>query len=139
MGKIQFVVTTFVGVFESLIAMKTIKPDVVVGLGGYASAAPIIAAKLLSIPSVLLEQNVIPGKANRFLARWVDEVYCHWRGSLKWFSSAKVVRVTGTPIRKEIVQGQKARAVQKFGLNPSKNDTDHGRGVRALNQSTKSF
>ena len=137
MGKIQFVVTTFVGVFESLIAMKTIKPDVVVGLGGYASAAPIIAAKLLSIPSVLLEQNVIPGKANRFLARWVDEVYCHWRGSLKWFSSAKVVRVTGTPIRKEIVQGQKARAVQKFGLNPSKKTiliTGGSQGAQSINE-----
>ncbi len=135
--KIRFGVATLIGVFESLIALKTIKPDVVVGLGGYASAAPIIAAKLLSIPSVLLEQNVIPGKANRLLAKWVDEVYCHWRGSLKWFSHAKVVRVTGTPIRKEIVQGQKARAAQKFGLNPSKKTiliTGGSQGAQSINE-----
>ena len=51
-------------------AIRKFNPDIVVGLGGYASVAPIIAAKLLSIPSVLLEQNVIPGKANRFLTNW---------------------------------------------------------------------
>ena len=125
--KIRFGTATLIGVFESLIALKTIKPDVVIGLGGYASAAPIIAAKLLSIPSVLLEQNVIPGKANRLLAKWVDEVYCHWRGSLKWFSHAKVVRVTGTPIRKEIVQGQRRAPPKIRSQSFQKDDTDYGR------------
>ena len=85
-----FIIATGIGIIESLIALRRFSPDIVVGLGGYVSVAPIIAAKLLSIPSVLLEQNVIPGKANRFLAKWVDEVYCHWRGSLKWFNKAKL-------------------------------------------------
>ena len=83
--------STVLGIFDSLFAVRNFNPDIVVGLGGYVSVAPVIAAKLLGIPSVLLEQNVIPGKANRFLSRWVDEVYCHWRGSLKWFTQAKVV------------------------------------------------
>lgn len=101
------------------------------------SVAPVIAAKLLGIPSVLLEQNVIPGKANRFLSRWVDEVYCHWRGSLKWFTQAKVVRVTGTPIRKDILSSKKMRSVEKFGLSASKKTiliTGGSQGAQAINE-----
>lgn len=124
------------GIFDSLFAVKKFNPDIVVGLGGYASVAPVITAKLLGIPSVVLEQNVIPGKANRFLSRWVDEVYCHWRGPLKWFNNAKVVRVTGTPIRKDILSSKKMHAVEKFGLNASKKTiliTGGSQGSQAIN------
>lgn len=132
-----FVGALFIGVVESLIEMRKLKPDIVIGLGGYASAAPIIAAKLLSIPSVLLEQNVIPGKANRFLSRWVDEIYCHWRGSVKWFSKAKIVRVTGTPIRKDILYSKKMCSSEKFGLSHSKKTlliTGGSQGAQAINE-----
>ncbi len=133
----MFMSTLFVGVIESLLAMRRFNPDIVVGLGGYASAAPIIAAKLLNIHSVLLEQNLIPGKANRFLAKWVDEIYCHWQGSLKWFGKAKVVRVTGTPIRSDILHSQKLNSAKKFGLNPSKKTiliTGGSQGAQAINE-----
>ena len=132
-----FIIATGIGIVESLIALRRFNPDIVVGLGGYVSVAPIIAAKLLSIPSVLLEQNLIPGKANRFLAKWVDEVYCHWRGSLKWFNKAKVVRVTGTPIRKDILYSQKCRSAEKFGLSSSKKTilvTGGSQGAQAINE-----
>lgn len=129
--------STVLGIFDSLFAVRNFNPDIVVGLGGYVSVAPVIAAKLLGIPSVLLEQNVIPGKANRFLSRWVDEVYCHWRGSLKWFTQAKVVRVTGTPIRKDILSSKKMRSVEKFGLSASKKTiliTGGSQGAQAINE-----
>ena len=132
-----FLIATGIGIVESLVALRRFNPDIVVGLGGYVSVAPIIAAKLLSIPSVLLEQNVIPGKANRFLAKWVDEVYCHWRGSLKWFNKAKVVRVTGTPIRKDILYSQRCRSAEKFGLSSSKKTilvTGGSQGAQAINE-----
>lgn len=132
-----FIIATGIGIVESLIALRRFNPDIVVGLGGYVSVAPIIAAKLLSIPSVLLEQNVIPGKANRFLAKWVDEVYCHWRGSLKWFNKAKVVRVTGTPIRKDILYSQRCSSAEKFGLSSSKKTilvTGGSQGAQAINE-----
>ncbi|HHT9108491.1 MAG TPA: undecaprenyldiphospho-muramoylpentapeptide beta-N-acetylglucosaminyltransferase [Candidatus Wunengus sp. YC64] len=132
-----FIIAICIGIVESLIALRKFNPDIVVGLGGYASFAPIIAAKLLSIPSVLLEQNVIPGKANRFLAKWVDEVYCHWRGSLKWFNKAKVVRVTGTPIRKDILSSQRCRSAEIFGLSSSKKTivvTGGSQGAQAINE-----
>ena len=133
----MFFITTFLNIIASLVAIRRFNPDVVVGLGGYASAAPIIAAKLLSIPTILLEQNVIPGKANRFLSKWVDEVYCHWRGSLKWFSKANVVRITGTPIRRDILCSQRSRSAEKFGLSPSKKTiliTGGSQGAQAINE-----
>ena len=128
---------TFLGIVEALFVMRKFNPDIVAGLGGYASVAPIIAAKLLGVPSVLLEQNVIPGKANRFLARWVDEVYCHWRGPIKWFNKVKVVRVTGTPIRKDILSSQRRRSAEKFGLSSSKKTiliTGGSQGAQAINE-----
>ncbi|MEP9411203.1 MAG: undecaprenyldiphospho-muramoylpentapeptide beta-N-acetylglucosaminyltransferase [Candidatus Brocadia sp.] len=132
-----FIGTTLASIVESLFVMRKFNPDIVIGLGGYASVAPVIAAKLLGIPSVLLEQNVIPGKANRFLARWADEVYCHWRGPIKWFNRAKVVRVTGTPIRKDILFSRRSRSAEKFGLSPSKKTlliTGGSQGAQAINE-----
>lgn len=134
---LMFISTLFMGIIESLLAMRRFNPDVVVGLGGYASAAPIIAAKLLNIHSVLLEQNLIPGKANRFLAKLADEIYCHWQGSLKWFKKAKFVRVTGTPVRSDILRSQRSISFEKFGLNPSKKTiliTGGSQGAQAINE-----
>ncbi|MBM4054308.1 MAG: undecaprenyldiphospho-muramoylpentapeptide beta-N-acetylglucosaminyltransferase [Planctomycetes bacterium] len=136
-GVFAFLRTTFVGVIESLILHRKFKPDIVVGLGGYASFAPIIAAKLLSVPSLLLEQNVVPGKANLFLARWADEICCHWRASLKWFAKAKKVHVTGTPIRKGILSGRKMNFYEKFGLDFTKKTiivTGGSQGAQAINE-----
>ena len=136
-GVFMFIVTMFISVIESILAIRKFNPDIVVGLGGYASVAPIIAAKLHSIPAILLEQNVIPGKANRFLSKWVDEVYCHWRGSLKWFNKANVVRITGTPIRKNILYSQRNRSAEKFGLSSYKKTilvTGGSQGAQAINE-----
>ena len=49
--------------------LRNERPSIVVGLGGYGSVAPALAARLLRIPVLLLEQNVVPGKANRLLSR----------------------------------------------------------------------
>lgn len=134
---ITFISSTILDIIETLISIRKLNPDIVVGLGGYASFATIIVAKLLSVPSVLLEQNVIPGRANRLLAKWVDEVYCHWQGSLKWFNKAKAVRVTGTPVRNDILNSQKLHSAEKFGLNSSKKTiliTGGSQGAQVINE-----
>src|SRR5262245_4272833 len=58
--------------------VREIDPDIVVGLGGYASAAPVAAAARLGKPVFLLEQNAVPGRANRLLARFADAVFVPW-------------------------------------------------------------
>lgn len=77
------------------------RPDVVVGSGGYASVAGVTAAWLKGIPTVLLEQNTIPGYTNRKLAFAAQKVCVSFPVSAGYFPAGKVV-VTGNPVRPEI-------------------------------------
>lgn len=75
------------------------RPDVVVGLGGYASFPVVVAAVVRGIPRVLMEQNVFPGLANRLLARAADAVAVPDERALRHFRGRAVV--TGNPVRPE--------------------------------------
>ncbi len=80
------------------------RPNVVVGLGGFASVPPVLAAWRAGVPIVLLEQNVIPGKATRWLSRFADTVCLPWAETAKHFSPRIRTVVTGNPIRCEIAE-----------------------------------
>jgi UDP-N-acetylglucosamine--N-acetylmuramyl-(pentapeptide) pyrophosphoryl-undecaprenol N-acetylglucosamine transferase len=73
-------------------------PDAVIGLGGYASAPAVVAARLAGTPIVLLEQNARPGITTRALARLADRVCVSFPESATRFSAARAV-VTGNPVR----------------------------------------
>src|SRR5207244_12522591 len=73
-------------------------PQVVLGLGGYGSVPVVVAAWLRRIPSVLLEQNVHPGWANRALARLARRVCTAFADSGRFFPAGKAVH-TGNPVR----------------------------------------
>jgi len=95
------------------------RPDVVIGLGGYGSLAPVLCARLLGIPTVLLEQNVIPGRANRLLSRVASEVACQWEESASYFRCRGKVRITGNPIRTRIRRQERGAAAAALGLDPA--------------------
>ncbi len=78
------------------------RPSVVVGLGGFASVPPVLAAWRAGVPIVLLEQNVVPGKATRWLSRFADTVCLPWAETAKHLSPRIRTVVTGNPIRREI-------------------------------------
>lgn len=78
--------------------LRELQPDVAVGLGGYASFPAVLAARILGIPVVLLEQNARPGLANRVLARFADRVCTALPGASAGFPRHKV-RLTGNPVR----------------------------------------
>ena len=59
-----FFFVSLIGIIHSLINLVRIKPDIIIGLGGYGSVLPVVAAYITGIPIVLIEQNVIPGRAN---------------------------------------------------------------------------
>ncbi len=85
------------------LAMQTLKvrrPDLIFATGGYAAAPVLHAASKLGIPTVLHEQNSIPGRTNRLAAGHAKAVCTVFKTSSQYFSSAKVHR-TGMPIRKE--------------------------------------
>lgn len=83
-------------------AIRRFKPHVVVGTGGFASVAPAVAAKSLRLPLIILEQNAVPGRANRLLSRIADEVHTQFPDSVDRFPHQARVRVTGNPVRKTV-------------------------------------
>ena len=78
------------------------RPDVVIGLGGYASAPIVWAAARARIPVVLLEQNVIPGRTTRWLSRSASSVCISFPEASRQLSTSSRVTVTGNPLRREI-------------------------------------
>ncbi|MCG2712368.1 MAG: undecaprenyldiphospho-muramoylpentapeptide beta-N-acetylglucosaminyltransferase [Candidatus Omnitrophica bacterium] len=96
-----------------------IKPDLVIGFGGIGSVAAIISAKLLNIPSLIHEQNVVPGLANRLLGRFTSKVATGFRKSNRYFKNRDVV-FTGNPIRYDLQRLDSAQARGTLGLNIEK-------------------
>jgi len=81
--------------------LNSIKPDVVVGVGGYASFPVLMAASLKKMPTLLMEQNSIPGLANKILGRFAKKICVSFPVSEKYFDPKKTIH-TGNPVRNEI-------------------------------------
>ena len=97
---------------------KTFRPNAVIGMGGFTSTAPILAARWSKIPTMIHESNAIPGKANRINARFSDRVALGFAECAPYFPEKPVV-VTGTPIRKSVkAEIKKAEARRLLKLNP---------------------
>src|SRR5450432_2119403 len=80
-------------------------PQAVLAMGGFTSAPPILAARKFGAKTFLHESNTIPGKANRFLARFVDEAFVGFPETVARLAAGKV-SVTGTPVRPEFLVGR---------------------------------
>lgn len=85
------------------------QPRAVIGLGGYASAPLVWAAGQTGIPTVLLEQNSVPGRANRWLSRRADLVCLSYAESVAGFRRSTKTVLTGNPLRRELCQWPLAR------------------------------
>lgn len=92
------------------------KPDVMVGTGGYVMVPGALAARMSRIPLVLQEQNSIPGRANRFLARFADEIHIHFTESRRYFKDRGKLRLSGNPVRSRIPEGRAHKTNQKYRL-----------------------
>lgn len=85
--------------FQCRRQMRLAPPNVFLAMGGYASAAPVMAAISLSIPVVLHEANVIPGRANRFLSRWAKVFALGFEETRNHIRHRNMI-YTGIPLRK---------------------------------------
>ena len=83
--------------------LRDVRPAVVIGLGGYASVPLVFAAQRLGIPTLLLEQNVIPGKATRWLSRRANIVCSSFEATSSHLAHGARVVMTGNPVRAAIV------------------------------------
>lgn len=93
--------------WQSLQIVRRFRPDVVVGVGGYASGPVVATAAMLLRPTAILEQNSIPGITNRILSRVVKRVFCTFPDRGRFFPQRKVV-LTGNPIRRPILAALQA-------------------------------
>ena len=98
---------------KSFFIILKCRPQVVVGFGGYSSFAPLIMARVIGIPTLIHEQNVTPGRANRLLAGIVDRIAVSFDSSNGFFSRvnpSKGVLKTGLPLRRHITESKAAAA-----------------------------
>ncbi len=114
-------------------------PDVVIGVGGYASGPCVGAAEDLHVPVLLQEQNSYAGVTNKMLAKKAEEVCVAYEGMERFFPNTKVV-LTGNPVRQELKAAGLTRelAVKSFGLDPSKRTVmivGGSLGARTVNES----
>jgi len=93
------------------------RPLVVVGTGGYGSGPAVKAASRLKIPTALLNPDAIPGRANRYLSRMVNEVYVQWKETLPYFPSNAHPTVTGCPVRKDFQKAKSNLDYERFELS----------------------
>ena len=101
--------------------VKKFKPEVVVGVGGYASGPTLKAASMLNYPTALQEQNAFAGKTNKILSKKAKVICCGYDGMERFFPADRIV-VTGNPCRTSAVQidGKKEEACKEFGFDSNK-------------------
>lgn len=119
--------------------LRDFKPDVAVGVGGYASGATLDAASAMGIPCLIQEQNSYAGVTNKHLAKKVDRICVAYDGMERFFPASKIIK-TGNPVRQALLETKMTReeAVRSFGLDPSKKTillVGGSLGARTVNES----
>lgn len=104
------------GLREAKRLIRNFSPNAVVGTGGYVCGPVVLAASRLKIPTLIHEQNALPGITNRILSRVVDRVVVTFEDSLKYFPPRQIIRLTGLPVRAEILTADRKQARKKFGI-----------------------
>ncbi len=121
--------------------IKRFKPELAVGVGGYASAPMLFMAQMAGVPTLIQEQNSFAGLTNRFLAKRAKKICVAYPNMDKVFPAEKLV-LTGNPVRKDIASGKASRedALAFFGLDADKPvllAVGGSLGARTINQALK--
>lgn len=91
-----------ISILKALSIMRKERPDIFIGVGGYAAGPLTMASAFLKIPTTIIEPNAIAGFTNRILGRFVDRIYTGFPEASEFFPRRKVV-LTGNPVRQEIL------------------------------------
>ncbi len=121
---------------EAASLIRDFDPDLVLGVGGYASGPVLLAASLSGRPSALLEQNAYVGMTNRILARFVDRAYIAFEQTEEVFGASKS-RLTGNPVRQEFVEHARLALADPEGFESRARTVlvlGGSQGARKLNQ-----
>lgn len=119
--------------------IRSFKPHVAVGVGGYASGPLLRAASGMGKCTLIQEQNSYPGITNKLLSARADRICVAYEGMEKWFPKDKILH-TGNPVREEVIQlsGLRKEALEFFQLDPQKKTilvVGGSLGARTINES----
>ena len=130
--------TTAAGsLFKARKILNQFKPDVVIGTGGYVCGPILMAAALSHIPTLIQEQNVIPGITNKILSHMVSCIALGYKEAASRFPYPGKCVYTGNPIRPSIIKAQRAESRLKLGIPTSDFMvlvTGGSRGAKTINQ-----
>ena len=124
--------------------LKEFKPDIAIGVGGYASAPLLWAAGRLGIPTLIQEQNGFAGLTNKILGKKAKSICVAYEGMERFFPADRIV-LSGNPIRKDIVPATpqlKEEGYEFYGLNPQAKHifvVGGSLGSRTLNEAMKKW
>ncbi|KPJ75844.1 MAG: hypothetical protein AMS14_02940 [Planctomycetes bacterium DG_20] len=110
-------------------------PDVVLGLGGYGSYVPVRVGQKYGAATAVLNPDIVPGRANRRLARWSDRIFCQFEETVRLFGEG--ARLTGCPVRPSLLACTRDEGRQAFGLDAARRTllvTGASLGARTVNR-----
>jgi UDP-N-acetylglucosamine--N-acetylmuramyl-(pentapeptide) pyrophosphoryl-undecaprenol N-acetylglucosamine transferase len=118
--------------------VREFRPQVAVGVGGYASGPLLAAAQRMGVPTLIQEQNSYAGKTNTLLAKRVSRICVAYEGMDRFFPKEKIL-LTGNPVRQDVVrlEGKRPRGMEKFALRegaPVLFVTGGSLGARGINR-----
>ncbi|RJQ43195.1 MAG: undecaprenyldiphospho-muramoylpentapeptide beta-N-acetylglucosaminyltransferase [Nitrospiraceae bacterium] len=116
MHTMKSLLTIPVSLKDSRKILKEIDPDIVLGVGGYSSGPVVLCASMMGIPTMIHEQNTLPGFANKLLGKFVDTIAVTYHESIEFFPPEKSY-LTGNPVRAEILTGDRERGCRNFSLD----------------------
>ncbi|MBN1211816.1 MAG: undecaprenyldiphospho-muramoylpentapeptide beta-N-acetylglucosaminyltransferase [candidate division Zixibacteria bacterium] len=117
--------------------LKKFDPHIVIGTGGYVSWPVLRMAARKKITAVIQEQNSFPGITTRKLAPKVDKIYLGSEKAREYLKTTAPITVTGNPVRRSLLGGDRVEALEKFKLDPTKKTIliiGGSQGARALNR-----
>ncbi|MDN3014846.1 undecaprenyldiphospho-muramoylpentapeptide beta-N-acetylglucosaminyltransferase [Paenibacillus sp. BSR1-1] len=133
---VKTVIRFLKGVQDSKKILKEFKPDIVIGTGGYVCGPVVYAASKLRIPTIIHEQNSVPGLTNKFLSRYVNKVAICFDEAKEFFPKEKVV-FTGNPRASEVIGKDGIKGRLSAGLSTTKPAVlifGGSRGARPINE-----
>ncbi|MDQ0192575.1 undecaprenyldiphospho-muramoylpentapeptide beta-N-acetylglucosaminyltransferase [Paenibacillus wynnii] len=136
LDNVKTIVRFLKGVKSSKEMLREFKPDVVIGTGGYVCGPVVYAASKLGIPTLIHEQNAIPGLTNKFLSRYADTVAVSFAGTESSFPGSKRVIYTGNPRATTVTKANPQRGYASLGISEGSTVVlvvGGSRGAKAIN------
>jgi len=117
-GNLLVPVKAVVSMIQAWIHLRDLRPRVVIGTGGYVSGPVLLAASMMGIPTLIHEQNSVPGDTTKFLAKRASEVHVSFEETMRRLPPSAKAFVSGNPTRGILQGADRGEALKFFGMDP---------------------